>query len=58
MLAASSCSSVMSGPTPISKMEEAVKHNRVACVELLLVDPRVDLMTRDRFKRSKRNVKR
>ena len=36
----------------------AVRHNQVDCVKLLLADPRVDLMTRDGYKRSEEKVAR
>jgi len=36
----------------------AVRHNQVDCVKLLLADPRVDLMTRDGYKRSEGEVAR
>ena len=34
----------------------AVKNNFVACVKALLADPRVDLTTRDNYKRKKTQV--
>ena len=35
----------------------AIKRNNLVCVELLLVDPRVDLLARDnKYKRSKKEV--
>ena len=43
------------GVTPLML---AVKTNHVDCVELLLADPRVDLVTRDNYKRSKSEVAR
>ena len=43
------------GVTPLML---AVKSNHVDCAELLLADPRVDLMTRDNYKRSKGEVAR
>ena len=43
------------GATPLML---AVKTNHVDCVELLLADPRVDLMTRDNYKRNKAEVSR
>ena len=36
----------------------AVKHNHVDCVKLLLADPRVDLVTRDDYKRSEEEMAR
>ena len=40
----------------VSMLIMAVKLNRVECIELLLPDPRFDLIERDKYKRSEVEV--
>ena len=41
-----------------SALMHVVKHNKVKFLEILLADPRVDLSTRDNYRRSEEEVKR